>query len=111
MVLEEIPETGGDFVLTDRQKGIVDSLLAESESLRHFLCACVTKSPEHDLTVKEIIEAYAAYCPNQGWRPLPVTEIHDSLEGLMLDLFAVSKAHSIKRDGGSVRGFRGVRFK
>src|SRR6185503_16122510 len=37
MVLAEIPATGGDFILTDRQKGVVDSLLAESDSLRHFL--------------------------------------------------------------------------
>ena len=110
MVLDEIPETGGDFALTDRQKGIVDSLLAESESLRHFLGECVIKSDEDDLTVKEIVEAYAAYCPTKGWRPLPVTEVYETLEGLMLELFAVGKAHSIKRDGLSQRGFRGVRL-
>ena len=111
MVLQEIPETGGDIALTERQKGIVDSLLAESESLRHFLAEGVVKDAEHDLSVKEIVEAYAMYCPTKGWKPLPVTEVHETLEGLMLDLFAVSKAHSIKRDGASVRGFRGVRLK
>lgn len=111
MVLAEIPETGGDFTLTDRQKGIVDSLLAESESLHHFLSECIIKSSADDLTVKEIVEAYAAYCPTKSWKPLPVTEIYERLEGLMLESFAVSKAHSIKRDCASQRGFRGVRFK
>jgi hypothetical protein len=111
MVLAEIPETGGDFALTERQKGIVGSLLAESESLRHFLGARVIKSTEDDLTVKEIVEEYAAYCPTKNWKTLPVTEVYESLEGLMLELFAVSKAHSIKRDGANLRGFRGVTFK
>ena len=44
MVLNEIPETGGDFVLTDRQRGVVDSLLAESERLRHFPVVTVSSA-------------------------------------------------------------------
>jgi hypothetical protein len=46
-----------------------------------------------------------------GWQPLPITEVHASLEGLMLELFHVTKSHSLKRDGKSVRGFFGVAFK
>ena len=44
----------------------------------------------------------------RGWRSLPITEIQSALDGLMLDNFRVTKAHSITRDGKSVRGFRGV---
>jgi len=46
-----------------------------------------------------------------SWRPLAITEVHASLEALMLELFQVAKSHSIKRDGKSVRGFFGVALK
>jgi phage/plasmid-associated DNA primase len=110
-VLSEIPEAGGDFALTDRQRGIVDSLLAESDSLRNFLHARVVADTESDLTVTEIVEAYAAYCPEQKWRALPITEVQRQLEGLMLDLFGVSKCHGVERNEKPQRGFRGVRFR
>jgi putative DNA primase/helicase len=61
--------------------------------------------------VNEIVEAYAAFCPEMGWKAMSITEVHDSLQGLMLELFQVTKSHSIKRDGRSVRGFIGVTFK
>ena len=110
-VLNEIPESGGDFILTERQRGIVDSLLAESDSLRNFLQARVVADSEGDLTVTEIVEAYAAYCPERKWQALPITEIQRQLEGLMLDLFGVSKAHGVEREEKTQRGFRGVKFR
>ena len=110
-VLNEIPEAGGDFILTERQRGIVDSLLAESDSLRNFLQARVVADAEGDLTVTEIVEAYAAYCPEQKWQALPITEIQRQLEGLMLDLFGVSKCHGVDRGEKTQRGFRGVKFR
>ena len=110
-VLNEIPEAGGDFILTERQRGIVDSLLAESDSLRNFLQARVVADAEGDLTVTEIVEAYAAYCPERKWQALPITEIQRQLEGLMLDLFGVSKAHGVEREEKTQRGFRGVKFR
>jgi len=110
-VLNEIPEAGGDFVMTERQRGIVDSLLAESDSLRNFLKARVLADAEGDLTVTEIVEAYAAYCPEQKWQALPITEVQRQLEGLMLDLFGVSKSHGVDRNDKHHRGFRGVKFR
>jgi phage/plasmid-associated DNA primase len=110
MLLRDIDEAG-DIVLTDRQKGIVDSLLAESDSLRIFLRECVTRDECLDLSVSEIVEEYAQFCPDRGWAPLPITEVHRSLEGLMLEIFHVSKSHSVRRDDRSVRGFSLVTFK
>ena len=110
-VLNEIPEAGGDFVMTERQRGIVDSLLAESDSLRNFLKARVLADADGDLTVTEIVEAYAAYCPEQKWQALPITEVQRQLEGLMLDLFGVSKSHGVDRNDKHHRGFRGVKFR
>jgi phage/plasmid-associated DNA primase len=112
MVLRDIEESvDGDITLTDRQKNVVDSLLAESDSVRFFLQDRVERMVGNDLSVAEIAEAYATFCPDRGWRPLPITEVYSSLEGLMLELFQVAKTHSIKREGKSVRGFSGVALK
>ena len=110
-VLNEIPETGGDFALTERQRGIVDSLLAESDSLRNFLQARVVADAGGDMTVTEIVEGYAAYCPDQKWQAMPITEVQRQLEGLMLELFGVSKCHGVERNEKHHRGFRGVMFR
>ena len=109
-LLRDIDATG-DIVLTERQTGIVDSLLEESDSVRFFLKERVQRDDDADLSVEEIVEEYAAFCPEQGWNPLPITEVHRSLEGLMLEIFHVSKSHSVKREGRSVRGFSRVAFK
>lgn len=101
----------GDIALTPRQSGVVDSLLAESDSLRHFLDDQVERVEGDDLTVHEIEEAYAEYCPAQGWTPLPITIIRRQIEGLMLEMFRTVKVNSIERDGKSAKGFRHVRFK
>jgi putative DNA primase/helicase len=110
-LLTEIPDEGGDIVMTERQHDVVDSLLAESDSLRHFLQDCVAVDDYHDVTVTELVEAYAAYCPERKWQALPITEVQANLESLMLELFGVTKRHDIERNDKSQRGFRGVRFR
>ena len=110
-VLSEIPDEGGDFLLTARQRGIVDSLLAESDSLRHFLQDRVVTGAWGDVTTSELVEAYAAYCPERHWQPLPITEVQNKLEGLMLELFGVTKRHDVKRNEKNQRGFSGVKFR
>ena len=110
MLLKDI-ETHGDIKLTETQEKIVDGLLAESDSLRHFLVENVVQDESADLSTTEIVEAYAEYCPLKGWNPKPITVIHRELESLMLELFGTSKSHSIKRDDKSTKGFRRVAFK
>lgn len=110
MLLADLDETG-DIRLTPRQGGVVDSLLAESDSLRFFLRENVVKSPGSDLTVGEIVQAYAHFCPDQGWDPLPETQIGRQLPTLMMELFHVVKSNNSMRDGKAARGFRGVAFK
>jgi phage/plasmid-associated DNA primase len=110
LLLKDIDETG-NIALSERQLATVDNLLAESDSLRLFLRERVEKAEGADLSVQEIIESYAAFCPERGWNPLPITEVQRSLQGLMLELFHVAQSHSINREERSVRGFRGVRLK
>jgi P4 family phage/plasmid primase-like protien len=109
MLLQDIEETG-TIRLTERQRGVVDSLLAESDSLRWFLNANVKRENGSDLTVAEIMEAYAQFCPEKGWSPLPESQIAYQLPSLMLELFQVVKTNNSKRDGKAARGFRGVAF-
>ncbi len=110
-LLSEIPDGGGDMVLTRRQHEIVDSLLAESDSLRHFLQDCLVVDEHRDVTVTELVEGYAAYCPERKWQAQPITEVQAGLETLMLDLYGVTKRHDIKRSDKSQRGFDGVSFR
>ena len=104
-------EQRGDIALTPRQAGVVDSLLAESDSLRYFLNDRVERYVGGDLSIHEIVEAYAEYCPAHGWSPLPITVVQRQIEGLMLELFQTVKVNSIERDGKSAKGFRNVHFK
>ncbi len=110
IVLDDIKKYG-DIQLSGAQSGVVDALLAESDSLRHFLSDCVVRDKNSDLSVSEIEEAYADYCPKKNWNAKPITIIRKELEGLMLELFATSKSNSISREGKNVRGFRRVEFK
>jgi putative DNA primase/helicase len=110
MLLRDIEEHG-DIQLTEAQQGSVDKLLAESDSLRHFLTEYVEKDENADLSNTDIVEVYAEYCPAKGWTAKPITVIHRELETLMLELFGTSKSHSLIRDNKSAKGFRGVAFK
>ncbi len=109
IVLEDI-KIHGDIQLTDVQSGVVDALLAESDSLRHFLSDCIVRDENCDISVPEIKEAYAEYCPKKKWTAKPITMIEKELEGLMLELFQTTKSGSISRDGKNARGFRRVRL-
>lgn len=108
-LLKDVKDVG-DIRLNDRQTGIVDSLLSESDSLRVYLKTCVIRNTDSDLTTNEIISAYAEYCPTMGWNPLAVTVIQHQIESLMLELFQTPNSNSLKRDGKSQRGFRNVGF-
>lgn len=110
LLFQDMEQTS-DIILTNRQRDVVDSLLAESDSLRAFLRERAEKADDCDASVNEIVEAYAAYCPTKGWQALPITIVQGQLQGLMLELFGVTQSHCIKRDNKSVRGFFGVRIK
>jgi phage/plasmid-associated DNA primase len=109
MLMRDIEETG-DVRLTDLQELVVDSLLVESDSLRFFLRDNVMRKNGCDLSVAEIMQAYAHYCPDKGWFPMPEGQITHQLPTLMLELFQTVKSNSCKREGRAARGYRGVAF-
>jgi phage/plasmid-associated DNA primase len=102
----------GDFKLTDAQRERVDSLLAESDSLRLFVKEKLERHEFGNVTGAEISQAYAEFCADKGWNALPSAVVERTLTDLMLDLFHVTKSHDIERDGKkSNRGWRRVRLK
>ena len=101
----------GDFALTDAQRGRIDSLLAESDSLRLFVKQRLVRHDYGDVTTGEISQAYAEFCADHGWNVLPTAVVERTLPDIMLDVFHVTKSHSIERDGRkSNRGWRKVRL-
>ncbi len=110
MLLEDIAETG-DIRRNSVQEGIVDALLAESDSLRHFLVENVEQNKNSDLSSHELVVAYAKYCPVKGWRPKSSMDLPGELENLMLELFGTARSNSIQRENKNAKGFRNVAFK
>jgi P4 family phage/plasmid primase-like protien len=107
----EFAETG-DFMLSEAQRERVDSLLAESDSLRLFVKTSLERHEHDNVTSAEISQAYAEFCADKGWNALPTSVVERTLPDLMLEMFHVTKSHSIERDGKkSNRGWRRVRLK
>ncbi len=101
----------GDFALTDAQRGRVDSLLAESDSLRLFVRERLERHEYGDVTTGEFQQAYAEFCADKGWNALPITVVERSAADVMLDVWQVAKSQSVERDGKkSNRGWRKVRI-
>ena len=102
----------GDFRLTDAQRGRVESLLAESDSLPIFIRERLVKTTGGTITTGELMQRYSEFCADQKWNALPSGVVESRSEDLMLQTWQVSKSHSIERDGRkSNRGWRGVAFK
>ena len=107
--LADIDKTGTLLVSGEQEKRI-DALLSESESVRHFAQSRLITDPNEDVTSEEIVQAYAEYCSDQGWNPLPITVVQQQLPDLMLELFRSTKSHKVQRDDKAQRGWKGVRL-
>ncbi len=110
MLLTDIRENNGNIRLDPVQIARIDALLAESDSVRHYLNDRIVTDVLSDAASSELAEDYAAYCPTKGWYPKPITVFYRELDSLMLELFHTAKSHSISRDGKSVRGYHRVRL-
>jgi phage/plasmid-associated DNA primase len=101
----------GDFVLSDAQRERVDSLLAESDSLRLFVRARIERHAYGDVTASEFQQGYAEFCADKGWNPLPITVVERQAADVMLEVWQAPKSHCVERDGRkSNRGWKKVRL-
>ena len=109
-LLAEIEEFGG-IQLTQRQRDIVDSLLAESDSVREFARKAIAPADSlSTLTSQELSTAYVHYCEDRGWNPLPTRKLESALPDAILEIHRVAKRNDILRDGKNQRGYRSIRL-
>ena len=93
------------------QRGRVDSLLAESDSLRLFVQASLERHEFDNVTSAEISQAYAEFCADKGWNALPTSVVERTLPDLLLEFFHVTKSNDIERNGKkSNRGWRKIQL-
>jgi P4 family phage/plasmid primase-like protien len=89
----------GDFKLTEAQRGRVDSLLAESDSLRLFVKERLQRHDYGDVTTNEISQAYAEFCADKGWNAQAYAVVERTLPDLILESCDVTKTHAIEGNG------------
>lgn len=100
----------GTIKLTAKQKDRVQSLLAESDSIRDFVRRGVTKTPGATCTTEQLVEAYVHYCENRGWAAEGTKVAERELPDAILEIHRVSKSNDIKTgaDDRAKRGYRGI---
>jgi hypothetical protein len=101
----------GDFALTETQRERVNSLLAESDSLRLFVRERISRHEYGDITTSEFQQGYAEFCADKGWNPLPITVVERQAADVMLETWQAPKSHCVERDGKKAnRGWKRVRL-
>ncbi|EIQ01616.1 phage/plasmid primase, P4 family, C-terminal domain [Opitutaceae bacterium TAV1] len=108
-LMAEIRESG-TIAMTEEQRARVDSLLAESDSIREFVRKGIAPCIDFDVTTHEIVEAYIAFCEVRGWTPLPSRKVEATAPDVILEVHRVAKRNDILRGDKNQRGYRGIRI-
>lgn len=108
--MNEINEYG-KILLNDRQQNLVDSLLYESDSIKLFIAECLEASEGWDVTTEELKNAYVRYCEIRNWSFQSSKDIERQLPDFLLREFSAHVSNNLKRDGRTIRGYRGVKIK
>lgn len=109
-LLKDLEETG-TIRQTAKQKDRVESLLAESDSVRDFVRRGLAKgAPEARVTTEQLTHAYVRYCEQRGWNPESSKVVERLLPDVMLEIHRAAKANDIKVEGADkpARGYRGI---
>jgi P4 family phage/plasmid primase-like protien len=111
-LMKDLDETG-TIRQTAKQKDRVESLLAESDSVRDFVRRGLTKAPsEAKVTTEQLVQAYVRYCEHRGWSAESVKVVERELPDALLEIHRAHKANDIKVDGAekAARGYRGIQI-
>jgi putative DNA primase/helicase len=95
--------------LSVRQQERLDGLLGMSDSVQLFLEAKVEKRHGSCLEKNDVLEAYADYCGEQRWEPMPELVARKELNNRMLDMFGSVERKSAGA-GRNQRGYSNVGF-
>lgn len=96
--------------LSPPQQQRLEALLGQSDSMRHFLETRVERRPGEALEKNDLLEAYADYCGEQGWEPLPDLAARKESNNRMLELFGSVERKSAGA-GRNQRGYSNAAFK
>jgi phage/plasmid-associated DNA primase len=96
--------------LSPAQQQRLEALLGQSDSLRHFLESRVERQTGEALEKNDLLEAYADFCGEQGWEPLPDLAARKELNNRMLELFGSVERKSAGPNRNQ-RGYSNVAFK
>jgi putative DNA primase/helicase len=113
MLLADLREAGR-IRLTDRQRGLVENLLMESDSLQLYLRGELVKTESADdtLTTDELYTGYAAFCVNRTWSVPAKAAVEKLIPTLMTQTWSLTKSHDLERPGSkSLRGYHYIRFR
>jgi hypothetical protein len=96
--------------LSPAQSLRLESLLGQSDSMRIFLQSQVEKRIGESLEKNDLMEAYADFCGEQSWEPLPDALARKELNNRMLELFGSVERKSAGA-GKNQRGYSNVAFR
>jgi P4 family phage/plasmid primase-like protien len=96
--------------LSPAQHQRLEALLGQSDSLRHFLESRVERRPGEAVEKNDLLEAYADFCGELGWEPLPDLAARKELNNRMLELFGSVERKSAGPNRNQ-RGYSNVAFK
>jgi len=103
----------GDIQLSPRQQHLVDTMLAESDSIALYLGSAIRPVSYSDgagVATDEIRQRYLNFCQQRQWEP-QIGDFGYRLPRLMAKLFGASQCHNLERHGKkNVRGYRRVVF-
>jgi len=104
--LQKDVQDTGDIRIPDSQAKRIHNLLAESESVDHFIRERVHRERGAAVTIEEFVQLYGEYCAEKGWRPLAGSRLSHLVRDKMLELRQSNISNSVRK---SKKGFRGVR--
>jgi phage/plasmid-associated DNA primase len=101
----------GDLILSTEQTERIENLLTQSDGFRAFIMRELVTTDGEDISVDELITAYADYARGKKWRIPKQQTLQEQAQELMIEIWGIARSHSIERDGKNVRGYRGIRLR
>jgi putative DNA primase/helicase len=101
----------GDLVLSAEQTSRIENLLTQSDGFRTFITRELVAADGEDISVDEMITAYASYAKGRAWRVPKQQALQEQAQELMVQIWGIPRSNSVERYGKNVRGYRGVRLR
>jgi P4 family phage/plasmid primase-like protien len=112
-LLVEFKEVGG-YRLSAVHEERIDSLLAESDSVRHFVRHAVAPRDMETVTLQELADAYTSFCEGKGWRAESFKRAQASMIDAVQEIHRMTPRNDIMRATGAMgekksqRGYKGL---